>query len=48
MLEEATRLADDIAEPELDRLKMRIDPPAAGTLQGLEQLIALPIISSIF
>jgi hypothetical protein len=25
---------------ELDRLKMRVDPPAAGSLQGTEQLIA--------
>ena len=45
VLEEAARLADDGTKLELDRLKMRVDPLAAGSLQGAEQPIAPRIIS---
>ena len=45
VLEEATRFADDVTKFELDRLKVRLYPLAAGSLQGTEQLIALRIIS---
>ena len=48
MLEEPARLADDVTKLVLDRLKMRVDPLAAGSLQGTEQLIAPRIISLSF
>jgi hypothetical protein len=40
VLQRATRFADDGAELELDRLKMRLDPHTARWLQRAEQLIA--------
>ena len=48
VLEETAGLADDGSELELDGLKMRVDPPAAGSLQGAEQPIAPPMISLTF
>ena len=39
MLKGAPRFADDVTKLELDKLKMRIDPPANGRLQSAEQLI---------
>jgi hypothetical protein len=38
--EKATRLADDGAELELDRLEVRVDPSKAGGLHRPEQSIA--------
>src|ERR1700682_4049319 len=46
VLEETPRLADDGPKLELDGLEMRVDPRAAGGLQGAEQPIALHIILS--
>jgi len=40
VLEKPARLADDVPKLVLDRLKMRVDPLAAGSLQCTEQLIA--------
>ena len=48
MLEDPARVTDDGAKLERDRDKMRIDPLAAGGLQGAEQPIALRIVFSAF
>jgi hypothetical protein len=44
VLEKATRVADNVAKLEPDRLKMGIYPLAAGRLQGAKQSVALQII----
>ena len=48
MLKEPARLTDDDAKLELDRLKMRVDPLAAGSLQGAEQPVPPRMISLTF
>ena len=48
MLEKAARLADDDSKLQIDRLKIGIDPLAAGRLQGAEQPIAPRMISLNF
>ncbi|GAB1715759.1 MAG: hypothetical protein NTAFB05_08010 [Nitrobacter sp.] len=48
MFEEPTSLADDDTKLELDRLKVGIDPLAAGAFHCAEQPIALRIICVTF
>jgi hypothetical protein len=48
VVEESAGLADDDSKLGLDGLKMGVDPPAAGSLQGAEQPIAPRMISLTF